>query len=88
MLSECFLFEINLKLFVKHFYQNAYEQKKISSISKSSVVLFHIITNIYGVYIYIYIYIYFCNAISNQIVLQILTCTMIWLGNNIAFIFK
>lgn len=28
MLSECFLFEINLKLFVKHFYQNAYEKKK------------------------------------------------------------
>ncbi len=29
MLSECFLFEINLKLFVKHFYQNAYEKKNV-----------------------------------------------------------
>ncbi len=71
MLSECFLFEINVKLFVKHFYQNANEKKKKKSPrSKSSVVLFHIITRIYGVYIYI-------SAMPSLTKLSNKSCTMI-----------
>ncbi len=64
MLSECFLFEINVKLFVKHFYQNANEKEKEKITQKQIICssLPHHYKNIWCVYIY------FCNAISNQIV--------------------